>query len=127
MNLVLDASAVYVILSGAGADDVLRAAEDVSAPDLLVPELLNARWKMLRAGRDAPTLELILAFLERIRLLPSVEYAAEADALARALDHAVYDCLYAAVAGRADATLVTADAQFAGKLANVKTRIVRAG
>jgi len=126
VTIVVDASAAYVALSGSGADAALREADELIAPDLLVAELLDARWKMMRARYAAPALELTLAFVSRVRLVSSFDYANDADTLARSIDHPVYDCLYAAVAARANATLVTADARFAKKLPNVRSAVVSA-
>ncbi len=124
MKVVLDASAAYVLLVDARADDVVRGADEILAPDLVVPEVLNARWKVRRAGGSVPDLDVTLGLFARMRLVSSIDYAAEADALARAWDHPVYDCLYATVAKRANATLVTADARFAGKAKDITIEVI---
>ena len=77
------------------------------------------------ASAEPRAFEFTLEFTERIRLQRSAEFAVEADALARSIDHPIDDCLYAAVANRNDAILVTADAHFARKVPSVKTTVVR--
>jgi predicted nucleic acid-binding protein len=98
------------------ADAILEARiageRDLLAPDLVVPEFANALWKKTRRGecsaRDAAELwELWETDLPE--LLPSTELAPRALALANALDHSVYDCLYVAAAIEADAAFATAD------------------
>ena len=126
MNFVMDASAAYVMVTNPRSGAAFREAEIVLAPDLFVPEILNARWKCERAGLTVPTLALMLAFVARIRLVPSIEHATDADALAREWNHPVYDCLYASVAKRADATILTADRRFAAKARNVRVQFIEA-
>ena len=104
----------------------MAGADELIAPDLIVPELLNARWKVTQSGGSAPKLERVIAFLERLRLLPSLAYAREAAILAQSLGHPVYDCLYVAIAQRERATLLTLDERIARKLRAAKlARILR--
>ncbi len=124
MNFVVDASAAFIALTDVRADTMLRDADRLFAPDLIVPELLNIRWKVGRGGSPTPPIATTMDFIGRVAILPSVEYAVDADDLARAIDHPVYDCLYAAVARRFDATLVTADARFARKIPMVRTSVI---
>lgn len=117
MKLVVDASAMFVMMSAPERlAPHLADVTDLIAPDLIVTEVLNARWKIARSGAVAPTIELVMEIFERIRLLSSRVYAVDADALARRLDHPVYDCLYAAVAQRESARLISADRRFVRKL-----------
>ena len=124
MNLVVDASAAFIALTDEHGDAMFASADGLYAPDLLIPELLNIRWKVARAGGPAPPLATTLDFISRVTIVPSATYATDADALAREIDHPIYDCLYAAVARRADATLVTADARFARKIPMVRTSVI---
>lgn len=117
MKAIVDASFAFIMLATPErAAPLFADAADVLAPDLIVAEMLNARWKILRSGAAAPSLENVLGFFDRIRLVGSLAYAAEAAMFAQLLDHPVYDCLYAAVAKREGARLITADRRFAGKL-----------
>ena len=119
MKFVLDASSAFVILSAPERlAPSFSQATDVLAPDLIVAELLNARWKISRSGATAPSLESMLGLFARIRMVATLPYAADAAALARRIDHPVYDCLYAVIAAREGAQLLTADRRFAGKLAS---------
>ncbi len=117
MRAVVDASFAFVMLATPErAGPLFAGATDILAPDLIVAELLNARWKIVRSGAAAPALENVLGFFDRIRLVASIAYAAEAATFAQLLDHSVYDCLYAVVAKRERAKLMTADRRFARKL-----------
>ncbi len=115
--MVLDATAMLAVLDGRGRiDEHLVTAELLLAPDLVVSETLNVCWKLTRAGRPAPATDVVLAQCRRIAIVPAAELAAEAMILATTLDHSVYDCLYAALAKREGARLITADRRFAAKL-----------
>jgi len=116
MILVVDASAAYELLTEGRCTASMVGAQDIIAPDLIVCELLNARWKVMRSGDKAPRLETILEFLERLRIMPSLLYAAQAAALAERLDHPVYDCFYVATAQREHAKLLTVDERLIRKL-----------
>jgi len=125
LTVVVDASAIIALIAQETAVDThVAAAAKVIAPDLAVAEVLNLRWKLHRARMATPTLEGVLAFFDRITLLPSVAFAREADALARKLDHSIYDCLYAVVAQREGARFVTADRRFARKLQGLSIDVV---
>lgn len=115
-EIVVDASAAYDLLTEGQCQPKIRGASELIAPDLIVAELLNARWKVRRAGLKAPALELMLDFLDRLRLVPAWDYAHEAAALSERLDHPVYDCLYVAVSQRERARLLTVDERLIKKL-----------
>jgi predicted nucleic acid-binding protein len=116
MTLVIDASAAYGLFLGTQRDTFLESDGDLIAPDLIVAELLNARWKMARTGRAAPAVESMLDFLARIRIMPSLSYAATAAQLSIRMNHPIYDCLYVAIAQQESMKLLTSDAQLARKL-----------
>jgi predicted nucleic acid-binding protein len=103
---------------------LLADATDILAPELIVTEVLNARWKIMRSGASAPSLDNVLGFFDRIQLVTNLPYAADAAALAQRLEHPVYGCLYAVVARRERARLITADRRFAGKLIDGAVDIV---
>jgi predicted nucleic acid-binding protein len=113
--VIVDASALLVSLADAKAARALRGAE-LSAPDLLIPETLNAFWRLARAKRKVPERAVILTLLDQIRIVPSRPYAARAADLAEQLDHPVYDCLYLALAEADSDILITADVRFARKI-----------
>jgi predicted nucleic acid-binding protein len=132
VSLVVDASVVvkwFVQEPGhAAATGILEGADPLLAPDIVVPETLNVLWKKQRRGevtdaQVAGVLNRLEPMLDEI--VPSLKLAAQAYALAGALDHPVYDCLYLACAGATNSTLVTADEQFARKARGAGVAAVR--
>lgn len=98
----------------------LRMGADVPiAPTLMLIEAGNALWR--RVGRGELTADEAAERLIVLKGLP-VGYIEEqalvvpALALAGALQHPVYDCIYLALALRHDIRLATADLRFARKL-----------
>jgi predicted nucleic acid-binding protein len=80
----------------------------------------NASWLACRRGEiSAPQQAAIAADITRIfdRLERLVPHAARAVAIARELDHPVYDCFYLAVSEALDAPLVTADGRLLARVA----------
>jgi len=125
VTIVLDATAIIAIVTRETKIDAhLALATRLVAPDLAVAEVLNVRHKYRRADLLAPDLDTILALFDRITLLESRGYAIDADRMSIELDHSVYDCLYAAVAERENARLITADQRLARKLAKRKIDVV---
>jgi predicted nucleic acid-binding protein len=119
MKVVVDASTAFVMLATPErVAQILAAATSVLAPELIVTELLNARWKVARSGAPAPSLDSVLGLFDRVQLVASLPYAVDAAVLAQRLDHPVYDCLYAVLAKRENSQLVTADLRLAAKLTN---------
>lgn len=117
MRVVLDASAaVEVALEGKAARELsgmLAESEEVIAPELLVPEIVNAIWKYHQFGefelsRCEKALELAVGLVDR--LVSHREVYREAFALSRAQkSRAAYDMFYLALALREDAVLLTLD------------------
>ena len=113
MIVVVDASAAYATLALATYDAVLEHADEVLAPDLLIAELLNVRWRNQRARLAVPSLAHVMTFLTtQDRIVAAIDYAEDAARLAEILSHTVYDSLYAADAKRNTAKLLTADKRF---------------
>jgi predicted nucleic acid-binding protein len=112
--LIVDASALVASLGNRKSEPFLLGQE-LAAPDLLIPETLNAFWKLRRAGRSIPALSILLSTLDHIRIVPSRAHAVRAAELADRLDHPVYDCLYLALAEAEGDVLLTADAAFERK------------
>ena len=117
MSLVVDASvALRWFIEAPGSDaaiPLLGGAEPLIGPDLVIPELVTAAWKLVQAGEITPE------HGERIAsaapssfaaLIGAPVLASRAYALARDLDHPVYDCLYLALAERENSRVVTAGA-----------------
>ena len=116
MKLVLDASAAFRLLQNDRLDSAIPDSVDFVAPDLIVAELFNARWKLSRAGHRVPSIETITELLVRLRIVSSTTYAANAARLAERIDHPVYDCLYVAAAQHERTKLLTVDTKLTKKL-----------
>jgi predicted nucleic acid-binding protein len=94
------------------AVSLLSSGEPMIAPDLVVAEVCNAGWKSLRRREiDAAQFEEIVIDVSRafVRLVSLDQLIPRTAALARELDHPIYDCLYLALAEAEDVTMVTAD------------------
>lgn len=127
MTLVVDASvAVKFLVREPGNDEarrLLSIPDPLIAPDWLLAEAASTFWKKVKRS------ELLMIHAERHlddlprffeTLFPSADLVSEALRLSFRLRHAVYDCLYLALALREDCRLITADAEFA-------SAIIRAG
>ena len=130
MRTVVDGSvAVKWYFPEAGhesADRLLAEAvageRELVAPDLIVAEFTNVLWKkVVRSECDAKTADAILGLWEtdRPRLVASSVLARRALALATALRHPVYDCLYVAAAIALEAGFATADRRLAAAARSV--------
>ena len=126
MKLVVDASAALPWFVRTPHSDealgLLREDAVVMAPDLVLPELANTAWKLARARRitGAHSRRLVAAAPGAFdRLVASSLLLDRAFALAAELEHAVYDCMYLALAQADGATLVTADKHLARKAGGV--------
>jgi predicted nucleic acid-binding protein len=124
MTVVVHASVAlkwYVSEDGSEAAlALLESDERLIAPDLVVAELCNGAWRLIRRGelhRDQ------LAIIARgvqdafSMLHGSASLAARAGAIALDLDHPVYDCFYLALSEIEDAPLVSADQRLIARTA----------
>ena len=123
MRLVVDASAALPWFvqtpHSQEALDLLREDVAIMAPGLVLPELTNAAWKLVRAGRITAAHGRGLATAAPgafDRLVASSLLLERAFTLAAELKHPVYDCMYLALAEIDRATLVTADKHLARKV-----------
>jgi len=116
MIVVLDASGAAEIAakSQAGVDfiNVLMHAERVLAPELYIAEICNVMWKLARrdkASRDiyVDMADDCISYVDEY--ISNGELWKEALKFAQEHDHTVYDMLYATLAKRHDATLLTMD------------------
>jgi predicted nucleic acid-binding protein len=70
VKVVVDASSAFVMLATPERlTPFLADATDVLAPELIVTEVLNARWKIVRSGASAPSLDRVLGLFDRIHLV----------------------------------------------------------
>lgn len=125
MTLVIDASVAckwFIEEEGSSAAlEAVQSNEGLIAPDLIVAEVCNTVWKKLRGGQVTESqaeaaVESVGGFFDD--LVPAAELAEPSFAIARSLDHPVYDCLYLALAERRDARLLSADRRLLGRLEN---------
>ena len=134
MRLVVDAS-VAIKWVVAETDSQLAAPllrHDVEAPDFILLETANILWKLCRRGQltsDAAIDAQASLLRVGLSLSPGEPLMAETLRIGLALDHAVYDCLYLALAADLGCPLVTADRRFAGKCrtAGIGGRVILLG
>ena len=116
MRLVLDASAAIEVALDRGQArqfaQVLEEADEVLAPELLVPEVVNTVWKYhqfenLNLRTCDRALEFALGLVDV--LVPCQELYREAFLLARTARRPAYDMFYLALARREDAAFLTTD------------------
>jgi predicted nucleic acid-binding protein len=116
MTIVVDASvALKWYLSehdSEAALALLTSGERLIAPDLIVAELCNAAWRLIRRGElRAEQLAIIARGVADAfaTLHGSGSLATRSAAIALELDHPVYDCFYLALSETRNAPLITAD------------------
>lgn len=100
---------------GSAAAFDLIGREELLAPTLLLSEVGNALWKKVRRNQ----VDAAVSFDEELANLSSLLVLREegwiigrALAMARALDHPVYDCVYLSLAEAESTKVVTADRRF---------------
>lgn len=132
--IVVDASVAvkwFVPEPGSDAAQWFRDTDEVDlhVPDIWFLEIGNALWKHARRGDARVPPEVVRAMLGDLRKVAvtaheSVQIVERAATLALQGEISVYDASYAAVAERAQATLVTADTRLARALAGHTTATV---
>jgi predicted nucleic acid-binding protein len=125
--IVLDASAALDLLLGTNGShritEALESAESVAAPRLYAAEVANALWKYVRAGHLDESVALdrlrdALALVEHP--VDDGELAVEALQTAIRFAHPVYDALYAVLARRLAAAVLTEDERLRALLADLR-------
>lgn len=116
MKVVVDASVAfkrYVPEEDADlARDLVESGRPLIAPELILPEVANASWKLVRKGELSHAQHARIAqalprpFEELVRLSVLLPRAA---AISLSLDHPIYDCFYMALSEASGAPLATAD------------------
>lgn len=127
---VVDASAaLHLVMDGKNAEPIANRLEEahlVTAPDLFTCEVANGLWKYVGHGdltaADATTrLEDALALTAS--LVPGRLLAHEALVAASTYRHPVYDMMYAVLARRQGAVVITLDARFAQVLRSMQVEV----
>lgn len=121
--IVIDASvALKWCVAEADSDaarTIFASEHEVIAPELVVAEIANASWRLLRRGEldRAQHVRIAREIGEMLSwLVPLRQLAPRAAVLAHELDHPVYDCFYLALSEAEDAPLITADRRLIAKL-----------
>jgi len=120
---VLDASAaIHLVMAAEHAASLVERLEQtvsVAAPDLFYSEVGNGLWKYVQFG-TLPLEEAKIRLEEAMNLVdsivPSQVLVQEAVVAAALHGHPVYDMLYAVLARRQGATVLTTDGPFAALL-----------
>lgn len=124
---VLDASAaVHLVLRGDHASVLSRKLKDVAivmAPDLYCSEVANSLLKYVRTGKL--TVDQAITRIERCMefvgsLIPEITLAPEALVAASRSQGGVYDMMYAVLARRTGAPVITMDRRFALRLRDME-------
>jgi predicted nucleic acid-binding protein len=123
MVIVFDASVVFSLLveeeKSPQAETAFENATELLILDFLHIEIGNSLASSVRRKRITSE-QATRARLKALALAPTTAIASkfldEAFNLALAINHPIYDCLYAIAARESGATLVTCDAKFAAKL-----------
>ncbi|HEX6901814.1 MAG TPA: type II toxin-antitoxin system VapC family toxin [Thermoanaerobaculia bacterium] len=121
--IVLDASAaVHLVLGAEHAGNLAEALDQsvsVTAPDLFFSEVGNGLWKYIQHG-TLPLEEAVTRLEEAMGLVdgivPSQDLIHEAVIAAVRYKHPVYDMVYAVLARRYGAQVLTMDRPFASLL-----------
>lgn len=119
MTLVIDACvAIKFVCDERGTDqaNVLLGSDDaLIAPDLIQIEIAHALWRKVADStiEQADAVAGLAALPDLFeRFVPTAELLREAQLLSFELDHAIYDCVYLALAMREEVRVVTADRKF---------------
>lgn len=134
MPVTVDASvAVKWFIDEPGTDNAIRLLESddqLVAPELIISEVANAAWRRAAAGDISREQAMAIphALLQVLSdVTPVRELIDDAMGIAFAEEHAVYDCIYLALARRRNAALATADLQLQAILKNPAWRKLRMG
>jgi predicted nucleic acid-binding protein len=101
------------------AASLLTDGQHLIAPDLIVPEVCNVTWKMVRRGMMSPAQQ--TAAMTRLptildELAPTGPLAPRAAAISTILDHPAYDCFYLALAEQRNGIFISADRRLIRRL-----------
>jgi predicted nucleic acid-binding protein len=129
-RVVLDASAaLHLVMDGESSDAIaehLDGAQLVTAPDLFAGEVANGLWRYVEHGditADEATDRLAAALALAGPLVPGTIVAHEALVAAATYHHPVYDMMYAVLARRQGAAVITRDARLARALRAMEVQV----
>lgn len=100
-----------------------RENEPLLAPDLLLPECINALQKKVKNNEfDIEDIKRVLpVFTKGIsRFIPLVDMFEQAVDLSTSLPHSIYDCIYLTCAVKMQCKLITADMEFINQISSTK-------
>lgn len=123
MTIVVDASVVAKWFVPEDRGDIARrwleSDMTFAAPDLLVLEIANVLSRKMKLGflDDVFCAAALRSLREgEIELVPALDLVDRGFSLSRQLGHAVYDCIYLALAESRGAVLITDDGKFRSKV-----------
>ena len=130
-RVVLDASAaIHLVLLSPYAEALSRSLAQAGvsmAPDLFFSEVANGLWKYVRHGsldQETALVRLEQAMELTDSIIPSRVLATEALVAASVEGHPVYDMMYAILARRHGATVLTMDKPFSGLLRKMGIAVI---
>jgi predicted nucleic acid-binding protein len=123
VTIILDASLIVPLLidddNSLECQELVRQSPNRIHLDFTLIEVANSLRSAVARGRIS-TERSIAAYQELVAIcdnpIKASDHLAAAFTLALAINHSVYDCLYAIAARENKATLLTCDAKFAAKL-----------
>lgn len=127
MDCVLDASVAvkwFLVQEGDShkAIDVLKKCSHFYVPDFFFIETGNILLKYYRKGvftaNEISEMRLDLTHMGRYEIAPWIEIEPKAFSIAMEMNHALYDCLYLALASQENLPFVTADVRLINKMRN---------
>lgn len=120
--MIVDASVAFkwvFLEEDSEAAAALVGRHDLRVPGFMLAEIGNALWKKMRRGeiddRSAPAVQLALV-ASLVTTIDEGDVVPRALEMAIGLDHAIYDCIYLALAERDADRLVSADLKFVDKV-----------
>lgn len=124
MTIVVDASVALKWYQREPDSEIalvlLDSGSRMIAPDLIVAELCNAAWRLIRLRQMlVGQMQILTDGAPRVfaRLHDLGSLAPRAGAIALAVNHPAYDCFYLALSEAEDAPLITADRRLIAKVA----------
>lgn len=128
MTVIIDASVAFKWLAEEDDSDAAFALLDqyeLFAPILLMHEIANGLWKKVRReqiDRSVSFSDEINRIPQLVNLIDETAHVARALEIGREFGHAIYDCVYLAMAEARSDSLVTADTKFMTKVAGSPLR-----